>query len=112
MAAEMPLAAVLTIAHRLPVLGAAALRRPGRADGAELRRMVTEKAAAGRKASEALLGGAASSLTLLGASAWTPALPARMFGLWARTARASLAPAHRAVTGNAERLSKKRRRGG
>ena len=132
-AAAMPGAAAVTIGKRLPIL-ARGLARPNAEDGAEITRMVGEKARAAAEVAGIVAKGtgtvlaqtaraAAAAKPTKGMTSANPLTAARAWMDWwsgltasawrpwstgASVANKALTPVHRRVTANAKRLSKRK----
>ena len=108
LAGAMPAATAVTLAHRLPLLAGVG-QASTLAHAAEVWRMTVEKPLAFWQAWLA-----AASLPLQLGSLWAggagrPDLALRLVGAQLAAPRAGLTPIHARVTGNARRLSRRRR---
>jgi hypothetical protein len=111
LAAAMPGATAVTLAHRLPMLAGLG-STSALTQTAEVWRMTLEKPVAFW---QSWLAGASLPLqlwSLWARGAGQPDLPLRLAGAGVAAMRAGLAPLHAGVTGNARRLSRTRRRAG
>ena len=108
LAGAMPAATAVTLAHRLPLLAGAG-QASALANAAEVWRMTLEKPLAFWQAWLASAGLPLQLCRLWAGGAGRPDLALRLAGAQFAALRAGLTPIHARVTGNARRLSRRRR---
>lgn len=108
LAGAMPAATAVTLAHRLPLLAGVG-QLSALAHTAELWRMTLEKPLAFWQAWLATASLPLQLCSLWAGGAGRPDLALRLAGAQLAALRAGLTPIHAGVTGNARRLSRRRR---